>query len=161
MFSWFINIASVLFLKRIESNDLLFFRRLYWSDWNRDSPKIEMSNMDGTDRTLLVKDGLELPNGLTYDPRAKQLCWADAGWTSEHVVWSLWLSRLYESGFVNCCCRRTQGGVYQPVHSSEEDGGGGYKLPLFRRVLWKKPLLHGLEKVSIRKHVCLNDLLIR
>ena len=56
-------------------------RRLYWADWNRDEPKIEMSNMDGTDRTVLVKDDLALPNALTYDPASQQLCWADAGKT--------------------------------------------------------------------------------
>lgn len=55
------------------------FRRLYWADWNRDGPKIEMSNMDGTDRTVLVKDDLGLPNGLTLDHDSQQLCWADAG----------------------------------------------------------------------------------
>lgn len=57
----------------------MLYRRLYWADWNRDGPKIEMSNMDGTDRTVLVKDDLGLPNGLTYDPESQQLCWADAG----------------------------------------------------------------------------------
>lgn len=35
--------------------------------------------MDGTDRTILVKDGLGLPNGLTFDLHSQQLCWADAG----------------------------------------------------------------------------------
>ena len=56
-------------------------RRLYWADWNRDGPKIEMSNMDGTDRSVLVKDDLGLPNGLTFDSDSQQLCWADAGET--------------------------------------------------------------------------------
>ncbi|XP_077935755.1 nidogen-1-like isoform X2 [Gasterosteus aculeatus] len=55
------------------------YGRLYWSDWNRDGPKIEMSNMDGTDRSVLVKDDLGLPNGLTFDHEGQQLCWADAG----------------------------------------------------------------------------------
>lgn len=54
-------------------------RKLYWADWDRDGPKIEMSNMDGTDRTVLVKDDLGLPNGLTFDTDSQQLCWADAG----------------------------------------------------------------------------------
>lgn len=60
-------------------------RRLYWSDWNRDSPKIEMSNMDGTDRTVLVNDGIELPNGLSFDHHTRQLCWADAGWRFHQI----------------------------------------------------------------------------
>lgn len=37
--------------------------------------------MDGTDRTVLVKDDLGLPNGLTFDLDNQQLCWADAGET--------------------------------------------------------------------------------
>lgn len=35
--------------------------------------------MDGTDRSVLVKDDLGLPNGLTFDNDNQQLCWADAG----------------------------------------------------------------------------------
>ncbi|RXM97655.1 Nidogen-1 [Acipenser ruthenus] len=52
---------------------------LYWTDWNREAPKIETSYMDGTNRRILVKDDLGLPNGLTYDSHSSQLCWADAG----------------------------------------------------------------------------------
>ncbi|KAM4585394.1 nidogen-1-like [Odontesthes bonariensis] len=55
------------------------YGRIYWADWNRDGPKIEMANMDGTGRTVLVKDDLGLPNGLTFDFDSQQLCWADAG----------------------------------------------------------------------------------
>lgn len=40
--------------------------------------------MDGTERTVLVKDDLGLPNGLTFDPDNQQLCWADAG--EKHLV---------------------------------------------------------------------------
>ena len=35
--------------------------------------------MDGTERSVLVKDDLGLPNGLTFDLDTQQLCWADAG----------------------------------------------------------------------------------
>ncbi len=63
-------------------------RRLYWADWNRDGPKIEMSNMDGTERIVLVKDDLGLPNGLTFDPDNQQLCWADAGETHLTGTWT-------------------------------------------------------------------------
>jgi len=54
-------------------------RNLYWTDWNREAPKIETSYMDGTNRRILVKDDLGLPNGLTYDPYSSMLCWVDAG----------------------------------------------------------------------------------
>ena len=43
-------------------------------EWN-----LEMANMDGTDRSVLVSEDLGLPNGLTFDPQTRQLCWADAG----------------------------------------------------------------------------------
>lgn len=69
-------------------------RHLYWADWNRDGPKIERSSMDGTDRTVLVQDGLGLPNGLTYDPQSRQLCWADAG----QALFSSLL--LFNEGFI-------------------------------------------------------------
>ena len=35
--------------------------------------------MDGTNRRVLVKDGLGLPNGLTFDTQSSLLCWTDAG----------------------------------------------------------------------------------
>ena len=52
---------------------------LFWSDWNRDAPVIERANLDGTGRTVLVEDGLGLPNGLTIDYSLEKICWADAG----------------------------------------------------------------------------------
>ena len=54
-------------------------RRLFWSDWNREHPKIEMSGLDGKDRQVLIGDGLALPNSLVVDTYEDQLCWADAG----------------------------------------------------------------------------------
>ncbi|KAL8607394.1 hypothetical protein ACOMHN_024419 [Nucella lapillus] len=53
--------------------------KIYWTDWNRNKPQIESSNMDGTDRRVLVSDDLRLPNGLAFDHFSQQLCWADAG----------------------------------------------------------------------------------
>lgn len=35
--------------------------------------------MDGSNRRVLVKDDLGLPNGLTFDSQSSMLCWADAG----------------------------------------------------------------------------------
>jgi len=52
---------------------------VFWTDWNRESPKIEKANMDGSDRRSLVTEGLGLPNGLTIDYHSSQICWADAG----------------------------------------------------------------------------------
>ena len=55
------------------------FSYLFWSDWNRDAPRIERSNMDGSERRILVQDNLGLPNGLFVEARTQQVCWADAG----------------------------------------------------------------------------------
>ena len=52
---------------------------MFWTDWNRDAPKIEMANMDGTDRRVLVNEDIRLPNGLAIVIEEQKLCWADAG----------------------------------------------------------------------------------
>ncbi|XP_038151840.1 nidogen-2 isoform X8 [Cyprinodon tularosa] len=52
---------------------------LYWTDWNREAPKIETSTVDGQGRRVVVSDGVGLPNALTYDFSSGQICWADAG----------------------------------------------------------------------------------
>lgn len=57
-----------------------FSSKLFWSDWNRDSPKIEWSNLDGTDRaTLLTKPNVQLPNSLAIKQQTGEVCFADAG----------------------------------------------------------------------------------
>ncbi|KAM4559740.1 nidogen-2 [Odontesthes bonariensis] len=52
---------------------------LYWTDWNREAPKIECSSVDAQNRRVVVSDGIGLPNALTYDSSSEQICWADAG----------------------------------------------------------------------------------
>ncbi|XP_068447054.1 nidogen-2 [Clinocottus analis] len=52
---------------------------LYWTDWNREAPKIESGSVDGQNRRVVVSDGIGLPNALTYDSSSGQVCWADAG----------------------------------------------------------------------------------
>ncbi|XP_034533825.1 nidogen-2 isoform X2 [Notolabrus celidotus] len=52
---------------------------LYWTDWNREAPKIECSSVDGQNRRVVVSEGIGLPNALTYDLSSGQICWADAG----------------------------------------------------------------------------------
>ena len=59
------------------------FRKMYWADWNRNQPKIELANMDGSDRRVLVKSPLSLPNGLTLVHSTNELCYSDAG------MWSI------------------------------------------------------------------------
>lgn len=53
---------------------------LFWSDWDRDGPKIEYSNLDGSARKLLLKSpDVILPNSLVISPVTGELCFADAG----------------------------------------------------------------------------------
>ena len=62
---------------------------MFWTDWNREAPKIEKANMDGTDRRALVTEGLGLPNGLALDYELMQVCWADAGVCSSCDIYKL------------------------------------------------------------------------
>ena len=60
-------------------------RRMYYSDWaedldHADQAKIEMSNMDGSDRSILVDHGVLWPNGLSLDVNKNILYWCDAFW---------------------------------------------------------------------------------
>uniref|UniRef100_A0A803VAG5 Nidogen 2 n=1 Tax=Ficedula albicollis TaxID=59894 RepID=A0A803VAG5_FICAL len=66
------SLLRVLFVHYFPSN-------LYWTDWNREAPKIETSTVNGDNRRVLVHTDIGLPNGLTFDPFSKLLCWADAG----------------------------------------------------------------------------------
>ncbi|KAL5008778.1 hypothetical protein ScPMuIL_014359 [Solemya velum] len=52
---------------------------MYWTDWNRGSPRIEKAYMDGTNREVFIDTDLGLPNGLTIDYHTQQICWGDAG----------------------------------------------------------------------------------
>ena len=52
---------------------------LYWTDWDRNNPKIEKSWMDGTNRETMIDTNIELPNDLTIDYASQQICWSDAG----------------------------------------------------------------------------------
>lgn len=77
--------CSIHFCSEIAIAKVFFFLSyIYWADWNRDAPKIEMAYMDGTNRRVLAKGDLGLPNGLTYDPKTSLLCWADAGTAPVH-----------------------------------------------------------------------------
>lgn len=55
-------------------------RKLFWSDWNRNSPKIEWSNLDGSQREVFVQGpSVKLPNSIAIDWYTDEICWADAG----------------------------------------------------------------------------------
>ncbi|XP_076380704.1 nidogen isoform X1 [Megalopta genalis] len=57
-----------------------FRGKIFWSDWNRASPKLEWANEDGTGRAIFLQgDYVKLPNSLSIDWATDELCWADAG----------------------------------------------------------------------------------
>jgi len=56
----------------------VFFRLIYWTNWNTDKPRIQRSDLQGNKiDNVIVKDILT-PNGLTIDHLAKKLYWSDA-----------------------------------------------------------------------------------
>lgn len=50
---------------------------MYWCDVDV-THKIEVANMDGDDRHVLVRRGLHYPNGLTLDDTNNRLYWVDS-----------------------------------------------------------------------------------
>ena len=52
-------------------------RKLYWCDFGRDV--IEYSDLDGTNRRLLVNSDLDQPRGLVIDPFFGHIYWTDWG----------------------------------------------------------------------------------
>lgn len=56
-----------------------FSSRVFWTDWNRDGPRIESSSMDGTNRMTIVDNFVGMPNSLLIDFERYQLCWTDGG----------------------------------------------------------------------------------
>lgn len=52
--------------------------KIYWTDWNPFYPKIEMANLDGSGRTVLLGSRyVGKPNMLTMDYDRNRLCWTD------------------------------------------------------------------------------------
>lgn len=54
-----------------------FYRLMYWCNRGANH-KIEVANMDGDNRRILVRRGLYYPNGLTIDEKNNWLYWVDS-----------------------------------------------------------------------------------
>lgn len=57
-------------------NLVFCLRLMFWTDWGI-TPKIERALLDGSDRQILVTDGVVWPNGLTLDLERSRLYWVD------------------------------------------------------------------------------------
>ncbi|XP_053950646.1 low-density lipoprotein receptor-related protein 4 [Anastrepha ludens] len=55
---------------------------VFWSDWGP-NPKIERAYMDGSQRQVIISNGVTWPNGLTIDYPSRKLYWADA---KQHAI---------------------------------------------------------------------------
>lgn len=51
---------------------------MFWTDWNEKRPKIERSNLDGTERTALIIKDIVWPNGIALDLEREKIYWCDA-----------------------------------------------------------------------------------
>jgi len=76
-------------------------KKLFWSDWNRNSPKIEWSDLDGSQRETFVQGpNVKLPNSIAIDWYTDEICWADAGLKSIECIGIE--SRLQRTAIANC-----------------------------------------------------------
>ena len=56
---------------------LLFYRMLYWTNWNLNRPTIERSHLDGSNREVIVQKDLIMPHGLGLDVEEQKIYWAN------------------------------------------------------------------------------------
>lgn len=60
----------------------MFYRWLFWTDWDANGPRIERCSMSGDHRSIVilvdeVTNGA-WPNGLTLDYQLNRIYWIDA-----------------------------------------------------------------------------------
>lgn len=59
---------------------------VYWSNTNMNSPSIERSRFDGSEREVIVGDSLTKPVSIAIDQRTKKLYWADDTAGANYVI---------------------------------------------------------------------------
>lgn len=52
---------------------------MYWTNAKRPTATIERSNLDGTDREVILSSNLFMPSGIVVDQETKRIFWADMG----------------------------------------------------------------------------------
>lgn len=59
---------------------------LFWTDWDKQQPRVERCSMAGEQRRSIVRMSGALPNGLTLDYTMKRIYWTDARSDSIHTT---------------------------------------------------------------------------
>ncbi|XP_066245508.1 nidogen [Euwallacea similis] len=152
--------------------------KIFWSDWNRQHPKIEWANADGSDRRIFLEGkSVVLPNALAIDYDTEQLCYSDAGTkkiecvhidtrqvqtiavnctypfgiavTDRLVYWSDWISKKIE--------RVDKYTLIRLPSLNIPAGGSGNKLFGLAAVLSRCPSLSSICQYSRcpEEHICL------
>ena len=57
---------------------MCFCRKLYWTNWNKDSPSIQRANLDGEKLETIISTDIKTPNAIALDHKGQYLFWADA-----------------------------------------------------------------------------------
>lgn len=65
--------------KKKSSNPTFFLRKLYWTNTNWDKPTIERSNLDGSEREVLISGNVDMPQDISIDQANDKIYWADVG----------------------------------------------------------------------------------
>ncbi|XP_069176041.1 low-density lipoprotein receptor-related protein 4 isoform X2 [Procambarus clarkii] len=60
--------------------------KLFWTDWDENYPRIEVADMDGSNRQVLVDTNVAWPNGLSVDWQEEELYWTDAKTNVIHAI---------------------------------------------------------------------------
>lgn len=56
---------------------MIFCSHIYWANSNNTSPSIERSNLDGSNRTIVIEENLYEPVAVTIDHAEQKLYWVD------------------------------------------------------------------------------------
>ena len=68
---------------------------MFWTNLNRNQPKIERASLDGTDHTVLFSTGLGELGALTADYRSNSLFWVDT--FLEEIITADITGKVYDS----------------------------------------------------------------
>ena len=124
---------------------------VFWTDRDFHRPKIEMANMDGSDRQDLVNVNLGEPNSLVTDYFNYKICWSDGG-----------NARFSVTPRIDCI--DTNGAGRRMVIGLSE-GDFPYGLAMTENNIfwtdWRNPKVHSVDKVSGERQQPINYQFVR